>query len=252
MKRLSREEILQGGFSTPWDAPMVPPFPFQFRNAEILTLVYKTDLAAVEALLPPPLEPVSEIAMVHIYDMHDVDYLGHYQECNVMVSARLNDLKGSYSPYLFLNSDIGVVHGREVHGQPKKYAEPKLELRQDLLVGTVTRNGIDIITGTTVYKQQQADISQLSSYMDFALNINLKAVNHIDGRPAIRQLTSRRLSDIKVYECWRGPCSVELRPNVQAPVYKLPVQEMLEAFYWRADFTLVAGQIVYDYLAGEV
>lgn len=251
MKKITHQDILQGGFSTPWDAPMIPPFPFTFRNAEILTLVYKTNLSAVQAILPPPLEPVSDIVMIHIYDMHDVEYLGHYQECNVMVSAALNDVSGSYSPYLFLNSDIGVTHGREVHGQPKKYAKPKLELRGDLLVGTVTRNGIDIITGTTVYKQRKAEINLLSSYMDFALNINLKAVNHIDGRPAIRQLTSRRLSEVKVHECWRGPATVELRPNAQAPVYKLPVVDMLEAFYWRADFTLVAGQIIYDYLEAQ-
>jgi acetoacetate decarboxylase len=251
LKKLKREDLLQGGFSTPWDAPMIPPFPFSFRNAEILTLIYKTDLDAVRVILPPPLEPTSDTVLIHIYDMHDVDYLGHYQECNVMVGAKLGNISGSYSPYLFLNSDIGIAHGREVHGQPKKFAEPRLEFRGDLLVGTVTRNGIDIITGTTVYKQRKAEISQLSSYMDFVLNINLKAVNHIDGHPAIRQLTSRRLSDVNVHECWRGPCTVELRPNVQAPVYKLPVREMLEAFYWRADFTLVAGQIIYDYLEGS-
>jgi acetoacetate decarboxylase len=84
--------------------------------------------------------------------------------------------------------------------------------------------------------------------MDFALNLNLKVVNHIDGRPAIRQLTSRRLADVSVYECWSGPCTVELRPNAQAPVYRLPVVEMQAGFYWRADFTLVAGQVIYDYL----
>ncbi len=249
-KTLSREDIIQGGFSTPWDAPMIPPYPFTFRNAEVMTLVYQTDIAAVAALLPPPLEPTSDTVLIHIYDMHDVDYLGHYQECNVMVGASLKEkgVSGSYSPYLFLSSDIGVAHGREVHGQPKKLAEPRLELRSDLLVGSVTRNGIDIITGTMAYKQKRAELSGLSEYMDFALNINLKAVNHIDARPAIRQLTSRRLADIKVHECWRSPCTIELRPNMQAPVYKLPVLEMLEAFYWRADFTLVAGQIIYDYL----
>ena len=250
MKKVQLEDILKGGFSTPWDAPMVPPYPFSFRNAEIMTLVYKTDEAAIAALLPPPLEADGDTVLIHIYDMHDTDYLGHYQECNVMVGARLadKDITGAYSPYLFLNSDIGVAHGRELHGQPKKFAEPKLELRSDLLVGSVTRNGIDIVTGTMAYKQQRAELSDLSEHMDFALNLNLKAVDHIDARPAIRQLTSRRLSDIKVHECWRGPCTVELRPNVQAPVYKLPVVEMLEAFYWRADFTLVAGQIIHDYL----
>ena len=250
MSQLTLEQILDGGFSTPWDAPMIPPFPFQFRNAEVLTLVYRTNPEAIQKLLPPPLEPTGDSVMIHIYKMNDVDWLGAYGECNVMVGAKLKGAQaGSYSPYFFLSSDVGVAHGREVHGQPKKGGEPKLEARGDLFVGTVTRNGIDVITGTLAYKQKRDVLKSLERYMDFTLNLNLKAINHIDGTPAIRQLTSRRLSDVTVHECWSGACTVELRPNIQAPVFKLPVLEMLEGFYWRADFTLVAGTVINDYLA---
>jgi acetoacetate decarboxylase len=52
-----------------------------------------------------------------------------------------------------------------------------------------------------------------------------------------------------VHECWRGPGTVELRANAQAPVWRLPVLEPLDAFTWRADFTLVAGRVIHDYLA---
>ena len=102
---------------------------------------------------------------------------------------------------------------------------------------------------THPYKQRRDTLAPISSLMDFSTNMNLKAVDHIDGRPAIRQLTSRRLGDLAVHECWGGSCTVELRPNAQAPVYKLPAREMLEGHYWRADFTLVPGRIIYDYLA---
>jgi acetoacetate decarboxylase len=85
-------------------------------------------------------------------------------------------------------------------------------------------------------------------HFDFGTNLNLKAINHIDGRPAIRQITSRQLTDVRIHECWSGPATVELRPNAQAPVFRLPVLEPLEAFFWRADFTLVPGEIVHDYL----
>lgn len=250
MRRLTREQILDGGFSTPWDAPMVPPFPFTFRNAEVLTLTYQTRREAIEGLLPPPLEATGDTVLIHIYRMHDVDWLGQYSECNVMVGASLPEkgVAGAYSPYLFLESAVGVVHGREVHGQPKKDGQPRLEARGDLLVGTVTRNGIDVITGTLGYKQRRDSLDSLGAVMDFALNLNLKVINHIDGRPAIRQLTSRRLADVTVHECWSGPCTVELRPNAQAPVFRLPVVEPLTGFYWRADFTLVAGTVIYDYL----
>ena len=250
---LTIEDIVAPGFSTPWDAPTIPPFPFSFRNVEILTLVWRTTAAAVKRVLPPPLEPTSDIVLAHIYRMPDTDWLGPYGEANVSVGARLPaaNLKGSYSPYLFLSSDVGVAHGREVHGQPKKLGEPRIEHRGDLVVGTVARNGIEVITGTLAFKQRRDLLERLTRHFDFAENINLKAVDHIDGTPAIRCLTSRRLADVVVHECWGAPCTVELRPNAQAPVYRLPVIEMLDGLHWRADFTLVEGRVVHDYLASK-
>ena len=250
LDRLTLEDIVSPGFSTPWDAPMVPPFPFTFRDVEVLTLVWRTTPAAVARLLPPPLEPTSDVVLAHVYRMNDVEWLGAYGEANVSLGCRLpgSDIAGSYSPYLFLASDVGVVHGREVHGQPKKLGTPKLEVRGDLVVGTVERNGITILTGTLPTKQRADTVESLNQHFDFAQNINLKAVDHIDGRPAIRQLTARRLSSVTVYECWGGPNTVELRPNAQAPIHRLPVVDMLDGLHWRADFTLIPGWIIHDYL----
>lgn len=249
-QRITVEEICASGFSTPLDAPMVPPFPFEFRNAEVMTLAYRSDPEAIAALLPPPLEPEGDVVLIHIYKMNDTDWLGPYGEANIMFGAHLRSagLHGGYSPYFYLDSVTGVAHGREIHGQPKKFGLPKLEVRDDAWVGTVSRNGIDFITGTLAYKQKRGELSSLSQLLDFSNNFNLKAIDHIDGTPAIRQITARRLANVVVHECWRGPCTVELRPNVQAPVYRLPVLEMLDGYYWRADFTLVQGSIVHDYL----
>lgn len=237
-------------WSTPWDAPLVPPFPFTFRNVEVMTLTYRTNPEAVQALLPPPLVAISDWVLIHVYNMHDVEWLGSYGECNVMVGARLMDThSGGYSPYLFLNSDVGLAHGREVHGQPKKFADASIETRNDLLISTVTRNGIEFITGTMAYKQSRGTLDDLkATTFDFSTNLNYKVIPNIDGTTALRQLTSRKLADVKVHECWTGPCTVELRPNAQAPVYKLPVLEMGEGYYWRADFTLVAGEVIHNYL----
>jgi len=247
------DEIRKAGFSTPWDAPTVPPFPFRFRNAEILTAFYRTDASHLAHLVPEPLVPTGDSVAIHIYRMNDTDWLGPYAETNVMFGAALpGKAEGAYSPYLFLSSEVGVAHGREIHGQPKKLATPRLEFRGDLIVGTVKRNGIDVVTATMPYKQIPADPTEMSVRFDFATNINLKAVDHIDRRPAIRQLTSRRLKDVEIHECWKGPCTVELRPNAQAPVFRLPVLEPLEGFYWKADFTLTAGEILFDYLTEAI
>jgi acetoacetate decarboxylase len=248
LSRPTEDDIRRGGFSTPWDAPMVPPFPMRFRNAEVLTIYWRTDPEAMAFLLPPPLEPVGDVACVHIYRMNDADWLGPYGEANVMFGARLGDRVGAYSPYLVLSSDTGVAHGREVHGQPKKLGQPTLDFRGDLIVGTVARNGIDVITGTLPYKQRRIDAAEMAPHFDFATNLNLKAIDHIDGSPAIRQITSRKLSEVTVHEAWAGPATMELRPNAQLPVFRLPVIAPLEGIFWLADFTLIAGEVIHDYL----
>jgi len=237
-------------WSTPLDAPLVPPFPIQYRNSEVLTLVYRSTPEAVRRLIPAPLVPTSDRVLIHLYNMNDVDWLGRYHECNVMLGAELpGTTQGGFSPFFFLDSDGGLTQGREVHGQPKKLANPRIEIRGDLIVGTLERNGIEVLIGTMGYKHISGDLADLKrDTYDFAVNLNFKLINHIDGRSAIRQITSRTLTNVRVHECWRGPCSVELRPNVLAPLYHLPVVETEDAYFWRADFTLVSGKIIHDYL----
>ena len=240
-------------FETPFDNPLYPRFPMEMRDVEILTVFYRTDIEAAQGLIPAPLELKSDIVIIHIYHMHDADMFGDYYESAVQLPVTLpgTDVSGAYSPYLYLSSVGAVAVGREIYGQPKKEGEPRLEVRGDLFVGTVRRNGIDVITATMPYKVRRAELSDLLSYSDFRTNINLKVVNGVDGKIAIRQLTARRFENVRVRECWSGPATIELRPNAQAPVYKLPVLEMIAGFYWRADFVLPWGQVLHDYLATE-
>ena len=88
-QRNSRREIIKPGFSTPLDAPMIPSFPFTFRDVRILTLVYRTDIDAIRRLLPEPLQPSGDEVMIHFYQMNDTAWLGPYNEVNVMVGAEL-------------------------------------------------------------------------------------------------------------------------------------------------------------------
>lgn len=244
-----------GAFTAPWAAPPYGRFPLRFRNCWILTAAYRTDPAAIRRLLPPPLEPAGDVVLIQTYEMPDIESIGRANECNIMVGARLETAEGAvaggFSSGVYLDSDAGTAHGREVHGQPKKHAAVRLEVRGDLLVGTVSRNGIDIVTVTMPFKREPADRFLMSKYFDNTENLNYKLISGIDGLPAIRQLTARRLTDVVVDQCWTGPVTVELRPNAQAPVHQLPVLEPLDGLYWHADFSLVPGRVLHDYLKQE-
>ena len=88
-QRLEHAGAADGPVSTPWDAPLVPPFPIGFRNMSILTAAWRTDPVAIARLLPPPLEPIGDVVLAHIYLMPDTDFVGRAHECNVMFGARL-------------------------------------------------------------------------------------------------------------------------------------------------------------------
>ena len=241
-----------GAWATPLDAPMYPRFPMPFRDLELLTLQYRTDPDAIRRLVPEPLVPTGDTVLLHVARFGDVPGIGaDVHECNVMVGVRLDTpsghVFGAYSPYFFLDNDRAVAVGREVQGQAKRLAAVRLETRGDLVVGTVTLNGIDVLTGTLPYKVREAPFEALRSRVDLVTNINLKIVPDIDGTVIARQLVARELANVRITECWTGPGTVELRPNAVAPLYRLPVLDFLEGYHWRGDFELVPGRVIHDY-----
>ena len=168
-----------------------------------------------------------------------------------MIGVRLDTPSGplhrSYSPCFFLDNDRAIAIGREVQGQPKRASPVGLEIRGDLVVGTVTATGIDVLTGTLPYKEREASLGGLRSARGHGHEHHLKTIPNLDGMIRARQLVARELANVRVPECWSGPGTVELRPNAAMPLYPLPVLEYLEGYYWRAEFDLVAGRVIYDY-----
>ena len=245
---------VDGAWSTPLDAPLYPRYPIAFRDIELLTLQYRTDPDAIRRLVPEPLQPTGDTVLLHVARMGDVPGLGAgIHECNVMVGVRLETARGtvtgSYSPWFFLDNDRAIAQGREVQGQPKRAAVVGLETRGDLVVGTVVANGIDVLTGTLAYKQRPASLDEIRSHVDMITNINLRIVPNMDGTIALRQLVARDLENPRVLECWSGLGTVELRPNAAVPLFRLPVLEFMDGYHWRAEFDLVGGRVLHDYLA---
>lgn len=231
---------------TPHGAPLVPTFPLQMRNTEILTVVYRTRADAVDALVPQPLRSTSDLVAVHLYRMHDADWFGVYGESAVHlpVEHEASGTRGVLSPFLFVEGDGPIAAGREIYGQPKKGGEVELGPNGDLLVGRLRRNGIDVLTATMPWKQRRGDADSLTEHIDFRTNINLKVIADVAGGAALRQITARSFADVTVHEVWTGAGTLELRPNAQAPLHMLPVEDVLAAYHWRVDFTLVDGVVL--------
>ena len=246
------DQSVAGIWSTPKLAPMYPPFPIRYKNVVILTTVYRTDSHAIEKHIDAPVFRNGDFVMIHNYFMPDVEGVGVVEETNVMVGVKVNskgvDHYGGFSTNLLISSEVGLTQGREIHGQPKKMGNTKIKTVNNEIVAEVFRGG-DLISRVVMpVSNKAAQISELEKYFPFRENINHKVIRNIDGTQGINQITSRILSDVVVKECWRGPSQLTIEINESAPFHLLPVLETIESFYWKADFTLVPGTILYDYL----
>lgn len=239
-------------WSTPLTAPLYQPFPIEYRNVSIVSVVYRTEKNVIQADLPDGVQSVSDLVMIHCYDMPDVQGMGRVSEANVMVGVETHvggkKIVGGFSTNLIISSDVGLAQGREVHGQPKKLGAINVDVRGDTIVAEIWRNDIRVLRATTPYKCRRAEVIELEKVFDFKRNINHKVVPNIDGTLGINQITSRILKDVEVLDFWMGPVTVELSPHVQVPLYRHPVVEPLFACYWTANFALQPGDILHDYL----
>jgi acetoacetate decarboxylase len=240
-------------WSTPKLAPLYPEFPIQYRNVQILTSVYETSAEAIARHLDAPLKSLNNYVMIHNYFMPEVQGMGVVEETNVMVGVSVADLEGhefigGFSTNLLISSDVGLAQGREIHGQPKKLGSTKLVVDNGQIEAKVYRNSDLVSHVTATYKSEVSTIEELKSYFPFAQNINHKVIRNIDGSQGINQVTARTLSDVQIKGIWSGNCTVNLYPNTEAPFHLLPVVKSVKSFYWEADFALVPGVIVRDFL----
>jgi acetoacetate decarboxylase len=242
--------------SIPMDAPLHGRPPARFSDGEVLAIQYRTDPAAIAALLPPPLESINDVVMVQIARWGDVPGMGRdTYEANIMVAARYKSagktVVGAYSPYFYVDNDRAMAGGREFHGQPKRFATVTLETRGDIFVGQVIANGLTVFTGTMHYKARRATFEEVCQHVNPVTNINLKIMPHIHGGYAVRQLTARDFVDMDITQCFGGTGTAEVHPHATIPMYRLPVREHLDAYYWCGDFSLIGGVVLHDYLAAE-
>jgi hypothetical protein len=175
-------------------------------------------------MVPAPLVLIGDLVLVHVYAMHDAEWFGVYGESAVQIPVRheASGTTGAYSPLLVVEGDGPVAAGRKIYGQPKKAGRITLEAHGDLLVGTVTRNDITIITATMPYKQLAGTPEDLEKHASFRTNILGDP-----QRRRIRLVSEERRQGPRVTS-WlarsgeaTGPRAAPERP---VPVHLLPVR----------------------------
>jgi len=240
-------EVRKNAFAMPLTNPSYPPAPYRFYDREYVIITYRTDAAALEAVVPEPLEVVKPVVKYEFIRMPDSTGFGDYTESGQVIPVRFNGVEGVYVHSMYLDDDAPIAGGREIWGFPKKLANPKLSHEGEIILGTLHYGSILCAVGTMGYKHRAVDQSTVLSAVS-APNFLLKIIPHVDGSPRIAELVRYYLQDIEIKGAWTGPAALDLRPHVMADVARLPVLEIESALHFVADLTLGPGEVVFDYL----
>lgn len=240
-------DVRKRAFAMPLTSPAFPPGPYRFVDREYLIITYRTDRAALEAVVPEPLVFDEPIVKYEFIRMPNSTGFGDYTESGQVIPVSFNGKKGGYTHAMFLNDGPPIYGGRELWGFPKKYAQPSLAADKDTLIGTLDYGPLRVATGTMGFKHHALDLDAVAASLALP-NYLLKIIPHVDGTPRILELVDYRLEDVTVKGAWSGPAALDLRPHALAPIADLPVLEIVSATHILADLTLGLGKVVYDYL----
>jgi acetoacetate decarboxylase len=151
---------------------------------------------------------------------------------------------------MYLDDESPTTGGREIWGFPKKYGVPRLKVIHETLTGTLYYDDERVALGTMEYKhpQKQLDHAKVVEGMK-KLNVNLKWLPGVDGKPEIAQLVGYHLEDIELKFAFSGDARLHLVPHVNCRLADLPVVKYLGGMHFKADLTLPYGRVLHDYLA---
>lgn len=245
-------DIRRSAFAMPFTSPAFPPGPYRFVRREFLIVTYRSDMDAVRAVVPEPLEVVEPLVKYEFIRMPDSTGFGDYTESGQVIPVQLRGDKGveqgAYVHAMYLNDHPPIAGGRELWGFPKKLANPVLDYETDVVVGTLDYGKIQVAKATMGFKHRTLEAAPILAGIAQP-NFLLKIIPHVDGSARICELVRYHMVDVTLHGAWSGPASLELHPHALAPVADLPVREVVSAVHYIADMTLALGTVEYDYLA---
>ena len=111
---------------SPVFSPPYPPLPHHFSDVHTIQILCKAPKGAIKRALAPPLEPVGEADMfvLLLAWTPDVEKQGYnVHEIAINAPVKWNGKVGNTTLIEYIDSDMGLLAGRDVFGWPKKMAE---------------------------------------------------------------------------------------------------------------------------------
>ena len=244
---LDREE-LERLRSADWTA--------EFRDAEVLTAVFRTDQTVLSRILPRPLRaPANPVALAFVAHYPQTNFGTVYSEAAFFVQAEYRGKMGMYPLAMPVDDDMAMAGGREVFGYPKKMAESiKIEKTGSKVVGSVVRKGTEILRievepKTPVDIKALALTGRLDSGGARSFEVTAYMVKHFQA-PTMRGFDyfPRLIAEPVILrpgpDTLSGSGKLTLRSSPYDPIAEVPIVELVNCAYGTYNNTMMPGKVV--------
>jgi len=214
--------------------------PEERRNREVeavqrqiwtraVTVVFETDPAAIEAVLPPPLEPSSAQGATARLRIATVDMgtgLKPFGAGWFGVRCRHGSTEGEYALFMPMTTEQATIGGRETFGEPKKIADVSLSIDGDRVSAYIERMGFKVAEVNGLLGDDQPDYEKDKIDFYFKLSPNPDGAG-LDGDPPF--VYCHRHESARAVRRIEG--EVKLMESPLDPVADFPVQRLVSMEY---------------------
>ena len=252
MAMKTKKEILE--WLPDWaQRPYYPPPPYH-QPTRMLYAVWKCDPALLNSVVPEEFKIINnEVGGWHtVYPLSTK--WGTFRESAIAVRVKYENMVGLYFIQLYLSGDVVMTNCREVYGFPKKIgwtelstmAEPDRSKRQDLISGSVTRNGIELMSiNMQIYEQVKPKDVPLGDHF-FNLKVS-PSVDYGHSLPDVVQLTEAPVENVVFQNALKGPATVKFNKSPVDPLWRFEPKSDPVGYYLEFDFDLPGGQVLKEY-----
>ena len=201
--------IKKTAYAMPLTNPAYPPGPYKFMDREYMIVSYRTDPAALAAVLPEPLVPLEPIVKYEFIKMPNSTGFGDYTESGQVIPVSYKGEEGVFVHSMYLDDESPIAGGREIWGFPKKFANPKVVHEGDVIVGQLHYGSVLCATMTMGFKHRAIDPATIAASLKKP-NYLIKIIPHVDATTRICELVRYHLQDITIKEAWASPADLQL------------------------------------------
>jgi acetoacetate decarboxylase len=206
-----------------------------------LTVYFETDLEAIRAVLPPPLEPTpNPVAVASVGEAGNSNCAGPYSFASLGVKAQYREIVGVYQLSAPVSTPQAAFLGRTLYGEPAKVAKVIFEQQDEHVWGSAERNEIRFLSVRGRCEHPAPSGRSETSAFHFKFLPRPDGTG-FDSPPKLVHVTG----DVTVVTARRGRGEVVFRESPDDPVIDIPVRQVMDAVYTQGH-AYTSGRILCD------